>query len=103
MHPASAAPPGLKQNPYAIPPASQTRPGLEIRRPSRPEKPWPQTRLLHAARQPPKGRGTRKLGELESIDRALHGLDGEACGSVAVIRIRPIAGGQADGAFGRVP
>jgi hypothetical protein len=48
--PASAAPPGLKQNPYAIPPASQTRPGLEIRRPSRPEKPWPQTRLLHAAR-----------------------------------------------------
>ena len=100
--PASAAPAGLQQNPYAIPPASQTRPGLEIRRPSRPEKPWPQTRLLHAARQPPKGRGTRKLGELEAIVHARRGLEGEACGSVAIIPSRPIAGGQLDAGFREV-
>jgi hypothetical protein len=51
--------------------------------------------MLHAARQPPGGRWTSKLGELEAIDPALRGLEGKACGSVAIIRSRLVAGGQA--------
>ena len=35
----------------------------------------------------------------EAIAPASRGLAGEACGSVAIIRSRPIAGGQAGGAF----
>ena len=40
-------------------------------------------------------RWTRKLGELEAIDPALRGPESEACGSVAIIRSRLVAGGQA--------
>jgi hypothetical protein len=45
------------------------------------------------------GRWTGKHGELEGIDHARRGLEREACGSVAIIRSRPIAGGQIDAAF----
>jgi len=54
--------------------------------------------MLHAARQPPRGRWTRKLGELEAIDPARRGLEGKACGSVAIIRSRLVAGGPGDAA-----
>jgi hypothetical protein len=44
-------------------------------------------------------RWTRTPGELEATDHALRGPEGEACGNVAIIRSRPIAGGQVDAAF----
>lgn len=44
----------------------------------------------HAARQLPSGRWTSKLGEREDIEHALHDLEGDAYGKVAVLMKRPL-------------
>ncbi|HQU45236.1 MAG TPA: hypothetical protein PK867_20645 [Pirellulales bacterium] len=45
----------------------------------------------HAARQLANGRWTSKLGQLERIEHALHHLEGDAYGAVALVMKRPIA------------
>jgi dephospho-CoA kinase len=46
----------------------------------------------HAARQVPSGRWTSKLGELEDIEHALHDLECNDYGSVALVMKRPVPG-----------
>lgn len=44
---------------------------------------------LHVARQLPNGRWTSKFGELEDAEHALHDIEGDEYGKVAVVLKRP--------------
>jgi hypothetical protein len=48
----------------------------------------------HAARQLPSGRWTSKLGMREDIEHDLHGVSGEAYGTVTLLLKRPLSPGN---------
>jgi len=50
---------------------------------------------LHAARQLPDGRWTSKLGAMDDIEHALHGLEGLEYGSVALVMKRRVPAEEA--------